>query len=148
MLSYETIFSRAIGRYNDPKELSLSESDLLELYTERLHKVIGDVRVRRLFSSLVLDDDEQSIDYVLNYSVDSDADDDFVINVLSIGMAIAWLEPQVNSVLFTSPFVGTDKEKSILNGHSNMINYLDTLKKEQYALIRDHGATYNSYIES
>ena len=33
-LPYETIFSRTRGRISDPKELSLDENDLLEIYTE------------------------------------------------------------------------------------------------------------------
>lgn len=41
LLPYETVFSRTRGRVNDPKELSLSENDLLDIYTERLHNVIG-----------------------------------------------------------------------------------------------------------
>ena len=56
LLPYETVFSRTRGRINDPKELlSLSENDLLEIYTERLHNVIGKPRVRRLFSSIVME---------------------------------------------------------------------------------------------
>ena len=50
-LPYETIFSRTRGRINDPKELSLDENDLLEIYTERLHNVLSNPRVRQLFSS-------------------------------------------------------------------------------------------------
>ena len=49
-LPYETIFSRTRGRISDPKELSLDENDLLEIYTERLSNVISNPRVRRLFS--------------------------------------------------------------------------------------------------
>ena len=70
LLPYETVFSRTRGRVNDPKELSLNENDLLEIYTERLHNVIGKPRVRRLFSSIVLDDEIQQIDFILNNSVD------------------------------------------------------------------------------
>ena len=32
ILPYETIFSRTRGRINDPKELSLDNDDLLEIY--------------------------------------------------------------------------------------------------------------------
>lgn len=45
MLPYETIFSRTRGRINDIKELSLDENDLNELWTERLHSIVGDERV-------------------------------------------------------------------------------------------------------
>lgn len=61
-LPYEIIFSRARGRISDSKELSLDEYDLLEIYTERLSNVISNPRVRRLFSSLALDDEIQQLD--------------------------------------------------------------------------------------
>ena len=67
-LPYETIFSRTRGRISDPKELSLDENDLLEIYTERLSNVISNPRVRRLFSSLTLDDEIQQLDFTLNNS--------------------------------------------------------------------------------
>lgn len=61
-LPYETIFSRTRGRISDMKELSLDENDLFEIYTERLSNVIANPRVRRLFSSLTLDDEIQQLD--------------------------------------------------------------------------------------
>ena len=65
MLSYSTLFSRVLNKINDPKELSLDESDLLEIYTERLHSVVGKPRVRRLFSSISLDDEIQEMTFTL-----------------------------------------------------------------------------------
>ena len=37
ILPYETIFSRALSRIDDPKELALDSNDFVEIYTERLH---------------------------------------------------------------------------------------------------------------
>jgi hypothetical protein len=54
LLSYSTIFSRVLGRINDPKELLLSEEDLMALYKERLHNVIGNPRISNVFTTLVL----------------------------------------------------------------------------------------------
>ena len=99
LLPYETVFSRTRGRVNDPKELSLNENDLLEIYTERLHNVIGKPRVRRLFSSIALDDEIQQIDFTLNNSVDEASDIDFVTDLLILGVTIEWLQPQVDSIL-------------------------------------------------
>ena len=90
LLPYETVFSRTRGRVNDPKELSLNENDLLEIYKERLHNVIGKPRVRRLFSSIVLDDLGENIHFTLNDSVDEASDIDFVTDLLILGMAIEW----------------------------------------------------------
>ena len=147
MLSYSTLFSRVLNKINDPKELSLDESDLLEIYTERLHSVVGKPRVRRLFSSISLDDEIQEMTFTLNNSVDEESDKDFVLEILSLGMAIEWLQPQVDSVIHTSVMIGGKEEKKVLDNHKNMIERLDSMKKEQNKMIRDYGYMYNSYIK-
>lgn len=146
MLSYSTLFSRVLNKINDPKELQLNENDLLEIYTERLHSVVGKPRVRRLFSTLTLDDEIQEMTFTLNNSVDEESDTDFVLEVLSLGMAIEWLQPQVDSVIHTSVMIGGKEEKKLLDNHKNMIERLDSMKKEQNKMIRDYGYMYNSYI--
>ena len=148
LLPYDTVFSRTRGRVNDPKELSLNENDLLEIYTERLHNVIGKPRVRRLFSSIVLDDEIQQIDFILNNSVDEASDIDFVTDLLILGMTIEWLQPQVDSILHTSVMIGGKEEKKLLDNHKNMIDRLDSMKTELNKMIRDYGYMYNSYINS
>lgn len=147
MLSYSTLFSRVLNKINDPKELSLDENDLLEIYTERLHSVVGKPRVRRLFSSISLDDEIQEMTFTLNNSVDEESDKDFVLEILSLGMAIEWLQPQVDSVIHTSVMIGGKEEKKLLDNHKNMIDRLDSMKKEQNKMIRDYGYIYNSYIK-
>ena len=147
MLSYSTLFSRVLNKINDQKELSLDENDLLEIYTERLHSVVGKPRVRRLFSSLSLDDEIQEMTFTLNNSVDEESDKDFVLEILSLGMAIEWLQPQVDSVIHTSVMIGGKEEKKVLDNHKNMIERLDSMKKEQNKMIRDYGYMYNSYIK-
>ena len=147
MLSYSTLFSRVLNKINDTKELSLDENDLLEIYTERLHSVVGKPRVRRLFSSLTLDDEIQEMTFTLNNSVDEESDKDFVLEILSLGMAIEWLQPQVDSVIHTSVMIGGKEEKKLLDNHKNMIEHLDSMKKEQNKMIRDYGYMYNSYIK-
>ena len=147
MLSYSTLFSRVLNKINDPKELSLNESDLFEIYTERLHSVVGKPRVRRLFSSISLDDEIQEVTFTLNNSVDEESDKDFVLEILTLGMAIEWLQPQVDSVIHTSVMIGGKEEKKLLDNHKNMIDRLDSMKKEQNKMIRDYGYMYNSYIK-
>ena len=137
-LSYSTLFSRVLNKINDPKELSLDENDLLEIYTERLHSVVGKPRVRRLFSSISLDDEIQEMTFTLNNSVDEESDKDFVLEILSLGMAIEWLQPQVDSVIHTSVMIGGKEEKKLLDNHKNMIERLDSMKKEQNKMIRDY----------
>ena len=147
MLSYSTLFSRVLNKINDPKELQLNENDLLEIYIERLHSVVGKPRVRKLFSSLTLDDEIQEMTFTLNNSVDEDSDTDFVLEILALGMAIEWLQPQVDSRNYTAQMVGGKEEKMMQNHYKPMIEHLDSMKKEQNKMIRDYGYMYNSYIK-
>jgi hypothetical protein len=145
-LSYETIFSRVRGKRDDLKELSLEENVLNEIYVERLKNVIGNPRVRRLFSSITFDDEIQQITYELNNSVDEFSDDEFVTGIFTLGMVIEWLQPKVDSVLYTAPMIGGKEEKKIIDDHSNMINRLKSMKTELNKKIRDYGYMYNSYV--
>lgn len=147
-LSYETIFSRARGRIDDPKELTLDNSDLLEIYTERLHNTVGKPRVRRLFSSIQMDDEIQRLSFELNHSVDEDSDIDFVCDIFILGMVIEWLQPKVDSILHTSVVIGGKEEKKLLDNHKNMIDRLESMKKEQNRMISDYGYMYNSYLKT
>lgn len=146
LLPYETVFSRTLGRINDPKELSLDQSDFTEIYTERLHNVVGNPRIRRLFSSLVLDDEIQEVNFTLNYSVDDDSDTDFVSDILVLGMTIEWLQPQVDTLTNVIQMLGTTEEKMLNNPYKNARSRLDEMKTELNKMIRDYGYMYNSYI--
>lgn len=147
MLSYDKLFSRVLNKINDPKELSLNETDLYEIYTERLHSVIGKPRVRRLFSSITFDDILKEMTFTLNNSVDEYADEDFVLEVLTLGMVIEWLQPQVDSLKYLVQMVGGKEEKMLQNHYRPMQDRLENLKLEQNKMIRDYGYMYNSYIK-
>ena len=146
MLPYSIIFSRVLNKTNDSKEMSLSESDLFEIYTERLHSVIGNPRVRRLFSSITLDDEIQQIDYELNHSVDEKSDKEFIIEVLTLGMAIEWLQPQVDSRKYTAQMIGGKEEKMLQNNYKPMKDRLDSLERQFSKLLSHYGYLNNSYI--
>lgn len=148
ILPYDTIFSRTIGRINDPKELSLDNNDLLEIYTERLHNVLGNPRVRRLFSSITLDDEIQQMDFTLNNSVDDSSDEEFVCNIFMLGMTIEWLQPQVDSLNYSIMMLGGKEEKMLSNPYKTLQTRLENVKKELNNTIRDYGYMYNSYINS
>lgn len=145
-LPYEVIFSRARNKIYDPKELSLNPDDLIEIYTERLHSSSSDPRVRRLFSTFILDDETQTLTYEFNHSVDEYTDCDFVIELIVIGMMIEWLQPQVMSIKNTVTMIGGKEEKKILDINKNMFDRLETLKTQRYKMIRDYGYMYNNYI--
>lgn len=145
-LPYEVIFSRTRNKIYDPKELSLNPDDLIEIYTERLHSSASDPRIRKLFSTFILDDETQTLTYEFVHFVDKGADQDFIIELMVIGMTIEWLQPQVMSIKNTATMIGGKEEKKILDINKNMFERLDTLKTQRYRMIRDYGYMYNNYI--
>ena len=69
-ISYEKVFNRYFGLIDDVKELSLEESDLYEILAGRLHSAISSPFIRKLFSTLKLNDENQQLEFELTTSVD------------------------------------------------------------------------------
>lgn len=150
MLSYEKIFSRVRNKIHDPKELSLDEEDLIEIYTERLHSVVGNVRIRRMFSTLTLNDETEEITWILNNTLtgsNADVEEEYVIELLSLAMIIEWLRPKVEDITYIGMAIGGKEEKSLNNAHKLNIERLQELENQLSKMIRDHGYLYNDYLQ-
>ena len=63
--SYEEIFSRFYLRVKDYEIISLDEKIANEMLKGYLRQVVSKPMVRRLFSSVMMDDDIEEIDYTL-----------------------------------------------------------------------------------
>lgn len=150
MLSYETIFSRVRGKINDPKEWSLDDEDLFEVYTERLHSTAGNVRIRKLFSTLKLDDESEGITWELKTTIqgaDPDEEEEFVIELFTLGMVIEWLRPKVEDITNIGLIIGGKEEKTINNMHKTNVERLKSLETQLSKMVRDHGYLYNDYLQ-
>lgn len=148
MISYEEIFSRALNKIDDPKELLLDDNDLLEIYLQRLHSAVSKPFIRKLFSSIAFDDEIQEFSFVLTDSVDANFDKDFVLELLALGIAIEWLEPKVKSLKNTAKFFGGKEEKKLKDDYSLNKDMLREMKIEQQKFIRDHGYAFKSYSKN
>lgn len=150
-LSYEKIFSRFRNKVNDPKELSLHEEDLSEIYNERLHSVAGNERVNKLFSTLLLNDQTEEITWELRHFSDvsntKDSDEDFVVELFTQGMVLEWFRPQVDTITYIGMAIGGKEEKTINNMHKTNVERLNILEKQFYKMIRDHGYRHNEYLK-
>lgn len=146
MASFDKIFSRFLALVNDYNLAQLPETDVEELEIEWLYAASSEPRIRQKFSSFEIDIDTREVVYELRNSVDEYSDEEYVVRLLSIGMAIAWLQPQVDSVLYTSPFVGGKEEKKIIDAHALTISRLEAMKTELKKTLRDYGYYYNSYV--
>ena len=148
-LDYNKIFSRLFGKIEAYDFIDLSEEMLNEFLCNWLHSATANPYVRRLFLSVVFDDELEELTYEMKYEVDEDSDKEFVIEVLSLGVAINWLEPKINSIENINQFFGSKDEKwfSQASHLSELRGLLGDFKKQQRRMIADRGYIWNSYLD-
>ncbi len=146
-VSCETIYEMFLGNIRDNKLLSGEYSTAEVFMSEWLKKAISKPYVRRLFSTLVMDED--SLSFELKHEVDEEADTDFIVEVLAEGMMIAWLYPKVYSGTNIAQMFG-GKEQKFYSQSSHLAELrglLEDIAISQRKLIQDRGYINNSYLE-
>ena len=108
---YEEIYSRFLTRVEDFKLAELGQRLAEEMMNGWMHSTLSKPYVRRLFSEMEIDDDNEQLNYDLKYQVSDEEDRDFVEELISLGMVVQWLTPQVNSVLNTAQFFSNTEQK-------------------------------------
>lgn len=145
---FNEIYSRFYLRVTDYNFAGLEEQVAKEMMNGWIKAVLSQPYVRRLFDTLTIDDDLEEITYTLKFPVSDGEDQDFVEELITVGMVVQWLEPQVDSVLNTAQFFSNSDQK--FYSQANHLDILqELLKKNQNnlrKLIRDRGYIYNSYI--
>lgn len=141
MVSYDNIFSSFNRIVDNSKELAiLSDKDLRGLYTERLHSVLSDNRVLSLFSSINFDDSDCNVSYSLSKpSQSSSIDDIYVIEILSLGMAIDWYSSRINNAIWGEMYWGGKEEKKIYGDPNALRTVRDGLEVKLKKKVRDRG---------
>lgn len=149
-IQFETVFNYFLGYVTDFDFLELDESDLAELEVEYLHKALSKPYLRRLFSSLSIDDDGEEVTFEMVNATDDDQDGDFVSDILAKSMVVEWLQPQVKSKLNTAQmFTGKNRTwYSQANHISELRAMLEEAQLDVRRTIRDRGYIYNSYLGS
>ena len=137
MTPYERIFERFAQKITDYKMFALPENYMLDMWHGWLKSAVA--KQKRLESELTMDDDAWCFPEDLI---------DIEIEVLAVGMAIEWLEPQVNSVTNTlQMFSSSDVKFFSQSAHlSEMRAFLRGLKIERKKLIRDY--QYNVFARN
>lgn len=148
-LQYEDVFSTFLTKLTDYSFLEYDDSFIHSQMVSWLHSTASSPRLRAKFSSLTFNDESFELGFELKNPVDNETDNDFVKDILARGMVIAWLEPQVKSVLLTAQMFGGKEERwfAQANQLSQLQSLLDNAKTELSKIIRDHGYLHNSYIE-
>lgn len=147
-VDYKIIFYSFLGNIKDLELFNLDEYEVDEILSEYLHKTVSDPYIRRLFSSIVLDQETNTITYEMKYVVDEDADREFVINILSKGMAVEWMKPIVRSKTNIEQMFGT-KEQQFYSQAQHLAQIRSALEDMTYEVrktIRDRDYINNSYL--
>lgn len=159
-ISYEEIFSRFYTKVEAYDLMNLFKDVKMQnvILCSWLHSALSAPYVFRLFSTIVipeedniedLSDKNNKIEFELNYSINDYSDKNFIIEVLSYGIALAWIEPKVNSLVNISQMFGSSAEKWYAQAnHLSEIRALrDDLNIKQRSLIRDRGYSNNDYLD-
>lgn len=150
-VNYEEIYSRF---YTKADAYDLVLGDMSEIMAEEflcnwLHSAVYEPYIRRLFDTIVMDDDEGKMEYEMSYSIDDLADNEFIINLLSYGILYEWVQPKVNSITSISQmFSDSDKKFFSQSSHLSELRALrDDLEYKMRALVRDRGYLNNTYLD-
>ena len=131
MTSYDTIFERFTQKITDYKLLKLSDNDVREMMWGWMISALS--KFRRCENDLSQRDDE-----IQTFLVDLL---DIEIEIIALLMVSEWLEPQLNSELYTSQFFGGKEEK--FYAQANQLEKLIALKHRTdiaaKKLMRDYG---------
>lgn len=131
MTSYDVIFKRFLQKITDYKLLELSDDDVHQMMMGWLNSSIA--KFRRCKNDLSQRDDE-----IEQFTNDLEEEE---IEILSMLMVNEWLEPQLNSELYTSQFYGGKEEKYY--AQSGQLDKLMTLHRNNKVAcqkqMRDYG---------
>ena len=148
-IKYDEITSSLYSKIEAYDFLDLGTDELHDFLVAWLHTAVSKPYVRKLFSSITLNDEIMVMKYDMKYEVDEETDREFVIEILALGMGIQWLTPKINSTVNINQMFGSKEEKYY--SQSSHLTELRSLRKdwikEQRSMIRDRGYNWNSSLD-
>jgi hypothetical protein len=134
MTSYEIVYSRFLNMTTDFNLVELDDYTLNEMLKDWLHSAI--VKTRTSSDLTARDDDNE----VFNNDL-SDLD----IELLAMGMRLAWLDQRINSTEYTNLFVGGKEEK--FYSPSSQLAELRALRADTMRVVQQL-YTYRTYTNN
>lgn len=110
-IDYNDIYSRFYLRVKDYDLAEMTEKLASEILSGYLRTVASKPFVRKLFSSFVIDDDMETIEYEMREPLDEDSDRDFVEEMMATGMMESWASPRYHSTLLTNQLLSNSEQK-------------------------------------
>ncbi len=148
-IDYEAIFGSFLENVTDYNLAGMSLSTASQVMTGYLHKAAADPYLRKIFTTLKLDDDVQVLTYEMEHEIDEETDREFVTMIFGKRMVLAWVSPKAQSTTNTAQMFG-GKEQKFYSQQSHL-SELQALKKNIESEIRhnvmDRGYMFNSYLE-
>lgn len=137
MTSYTDIFNIFLNKISDIKLLDMDDNDINQMLTSWMTSAIS--KIKKCKSDLSTRDDEiQMFDEDLL---------DIEKEIIATAMVKEWLEPQLNSTLYTNQFFGGKEEK--FYAQANQLEKLQALSRkvqlEARKLARDY--SYQTFID-
>lgn len=114
-----------------------------------LHSSVAYPLVHKLFSTVSLDDDAQTMTFLMQYVIDDNSDIEFVEDVLADEMVIQWLKPKVTSLNTIVQHFSTSEAKFYSQSqHLEQLKSLYSALNDQVrTLISDRGGQNNAYLD-
>ena len=150
-LNYDEIYSRFFTKVEafDFVHEEMPDELIAEYMSTWLRSAISYPNIRKLFSSIVLDEENECFDYELRYKMDKLSDAEFVLEILAYGMLYSWLEPKVRSI--TNIYQNFTSSESKFYSQSQHLSELRALLSDAElrirSLIRDRGYYNNTYLD-
>ena len=148
-LNYDVIYSRLLSKIEAYDFIDLQANDLTDLLCDWIHSASANPYVRRLFKTFILDDEIQELSFEMKYTLDDSSDTEFVIEILALGIVVAWLEPKINSINNISQMFGSKDEKWFSQSQhlSELRKLMNDSRKLQRRMIADRGYVWNTYLD-
>ncbi len=147
-IDYNTVYQSFYPKVEAFDFLELDDHTVHEFLCDWIHGAVRPTYIRQLFDSVKFDDDVMRFTYEMSYPMDENADEDFVIELLALGLGIQWLTPQLNSSINLRQVYSSKEEKWYSQSQqiSAMQSLLSSWKKEQRRMICDRGYIHNAYV--
>ena len=145
-LKLDDVYSSFLDKVTDFDIANYEEDIQKELLIGYLKGALSIPYLRAIFTTITIDDYEETINYTLK--TEDGCDEQFILELLSKGMVIKWLEPQVKSKVNIAQMFGGKEQKwfSQATHLSEIKSLLENERIELNKLIRDRGSIYNPYL--
>lgn len=150
-INYDDIYSRFYTKVEafDLVYEDVSDEIIAEYMGIWLRSALSYPYIRRVFSTLSVDDDAEIITYEMKYSIDDFTDTEFVTELLANGIIYFWVQPKVQSITNIVQNFGTTDGKYYSQAMhlSELRALLADTESRIRGLIRDRGYLYNTYLD-